>query len=106
MRRYVGEAGHGGGHHLEPVLPVGELGAKGEGVHGGAAVGEEVHHELGDDEAEMALERAWLKISRRTGMTEDKLLAALVRRGFQVSRVRALIKGKSSEDDGTRKVTR
>ena len=55
---------------------------------------ETVLEELGDDEAEEAMERAWDKLSRRSGITDEKLLAALVRRGFQVSRVRALIRRK------------
>ncbi|MBW2456175.1 MAG: hypothetical protein JRI68_16770 [Deltaproteobacteria bacterium] len=39
-----------GRDHLQAILPVGELTAKGEGVHRGATVGEDVQHELGDDE--------------------------------------------------------
>ncbi len=72
------------------------------GIGGSAAreAVETVLEELGDDEAEEAMERAWDKLSRRSGITDEKLLAALVRRGFLVSRVRALIRSKSSKYSG------
>ncbi len=53
-----------------------------------------VFEELGDEEAEGALERAWEKLSRRSGISEEKLISALVRRGFQFSKIRALLKDK------------
>lgn len=48
--------------------------------------------ELGDEESENTLHRAWEKLSRRSSVTDDKMLAALVRRGFPVSRVRSFLK--------------
>lgn len=72
----------------------GALMSKGIGGSVAREAVESVLEELGDDEAEDAMERAWDKLSRRSGITDEKLLAALVRRGFPVSRVRALIRSK------------
>jgi len=55
---------------------------------------ESVFEELGDEEADGVLERAWEKISRRPGISEDKLINALVRRGFQFNKIRALLNEK------------
>lgn len=54
-----------------------------------------IFEELDDDDADETLERAWEKLSRRSGMKEDKLISALVRRGFRISRVRNLLKEKN-----------
>jgi len=58
---------------------------------------ESVLEEIGDEESEGALERAWEKLSRRSGISEEKLINALVRRGFQFSKIRAMIRKMESE---------
>ncbi len=58
---------------------------------------ESVLEEIGDEESEGALERAWEKLSRRSGISEDKLINALVRRGFQFGKIRTLIRKKENK---------
>jgi len=58
-----------------------------------------VFEELGDEDAEDTLHRAFEKLSRRQGITEEKLIMALVRRGFRIGDIRNLIRDKSVESD-------
>ena len=58
---------------------------------------EAVLAEIGNEESADALERAWLKLSRRPGITPEKLTASLVRKGFSVGRVRDLIRSREPE---------
>lgn len=53
-----------------------------------------VLEELGDEESDAALERAWEKASRRSGITEEKLTSALVRKGFPFSKVQSFIRNR------------
>ncbi len=73
------------------------LASKGVNISVARDAVESVLEDLGDDEAEATLERAWEKLSRRSGITDEKLLTALVRKGFSVTRARALIRTKNSE---------
>ena len=57
-----------------------------------------VFEELDDEDADETLKRAFDKLSRRSGISEDKLITALVRRGFQVSRIRRLLRDRKSEE--------
>ncbi len=50
--------------------------------------------EIGDEDSDDALERAWVKLSRRPGISNEKLTAALVRKGFKFSKIRVLLSGK------------
>lgn len=78
---------------------IGGLMAK--GVNGGIAreAVESVLEEMGDESGDDALELAWRKLSRRRNITDEKLTASLVRRGFPVSKVRVLLKDKQEGTD-------
>ncbi|MCG8452870.1 MAG: recombination regulator RecX [Spirochaetales bacterium] len=56
-----------------------------------APVAREAVHEVleqrGDEDGMESLRRAWEKLSRRSSMTDEKLKAALIRRGFSPGRV-------------------
>ena len=82
-----------------PSRLIGGLMAK--GVNGGIAreAVETVLEETGDESGEDALERAWIKLSRKQGITEEKLTAALMRRGFRSSDVRRLLATHRNEPD-------
>lgn len=57
-----------------------------------------VFEELGDEEADKALMRAFEKLYRRSDINEEKLINALVRRGFQFGKIRSLIRTMEKED--------
>ena len=80
-----------------PSKLIGGLMAK--GVSGGIAreAVEAVLEEAGDESGADALERAWMKLSRKPGITDEKLAAALMRRGFRSSDIRRLL---SERQDG------
>ena len=79
-------------HPEGPVRLMASLASKGVAGSVASAAVETVLAELDDMDAENALERAWAKLSRKSGMNDEKLLRALVRRGFPAFRVRALLK--------------
>ena len=54
-----------------------------------------VFEEMGDEDAEETLRRALEKLSGKPGISKEKLIAGLVRRGFQLSKIRAILKDKN-----------
>ena len=63
------------------------------GVSGGIAKAavENVLLEYGDEDGSDALQRAWSKLSRRSGMNREKMTAALQRRGFRPAAIRSFL---------------
>jgi regulatory protein len=50
--------------------------------------------ELGDEEGLKTLERAWEKLSGRSGMTQEKLMKTLLARGFSPSMIRRFLENR------------
>ncbi len=71
------------------------------GVAGGTARAavESVFSEMGEDTDSRMLERAWQKVSRRRNITEEQLIASLVRRGFAPGTVRRFLAARERDPD-------
>jgi regulatory protein len=75
--------------------------SKGVNGHVAREAVDAVLEELGDDEAENTLRRAREKLARRSGMTDEKMITALVRLGFpfaQIKRVLSEVEAESADD--------
>jgi SOS response regulatory protein OraA/RecX len=58
-----------------------------------------VLEELDDQDSEKSLRRAWEKLSRRSGITEAKMIKALVARGFSLSKTARFLRNTERKNE-------
>jgi regulatory protein len=83
-----------------PVRLKAALAAKGISSSVAARAVDSVLEELDDQDSEKSLRRAWEKLSRRSGITEAKMIKALAARGFSLSKTARFLRNTDGKNGG------